>query len=127
MLNKILLFTVILVTIGCAVSRPLVNGGSVPAPVTPGTDLVNLGRTLVWIGGITAVAGVVTLVFGFARGISIFAIEAGIATVLCGVSCIWLGQNLWAVWVTVVITALAWAYLHRDKLRGWLGSRKETP
>lgn len=112
---------------GCA-SRPLTSAPT-PAP-GPGGTLAALGATLVWVGGIVSTVGVVGRVIlaaggGFlalipgVSGILIYAVTGGLACLAVGSSFIYLSENLWILWVTVVLSALAWAGLHIDDLRRW--------
>lgn len=124
---------IILVLVGCT-SRPL---GVDPEPAPgPGSDLIAMGRTFIWIGGIAFVVGVavrIALAIGAVNpatalisripGISWLAgniAEAGAVAVASGICFIWLGNNLWVLIAALVLAALAWAYYRRGTIQRWL-------
>jgi hypothetical protein len=96
-----------------------------PTPVpdpSPFTTLADLGSTLVWVGGISAAAGIACRVLAlfypplaFLGGIAGFAAIGGAAVTVTGASCQWLADNPLVVLLVAAacLGAVVWWYWPR--------------
>lgn len=117
---------------GCGEPRPLEQ---VPAQEPGvGDQLRELGSLFLFWGGIALGLGVIArialsvavpaavsvLIPGIVPGIASLVAQGGAASVACGAAFTWLADYLWLMALACLLTGLAWAYLHRTKLRSWL-------
>jgi hypothetical protein len=123
----------VLFAAGCGEARS--PGPPPPAP-GPFDDLAKLGTTLIWVGGISAAAGiavrVVSLVYpplAWLGGLAGFAGIGGAAVTVTGAACSWLAANPGVV-LAVALASLAavgwwyWPHLRRalDQRLAGMGS-----
>ena len=116
--------------------RPLTP---VPAPAPGvGDQLRSLGSVFLWWGGIVLGLGVVArvalwiaipasitaLLPGCIGGICALVAEGGAVAVACGAAFTWLADYLWLVVLACLLSAGGWAWLHRARVRRWLGIGK---
>lgn len=128
----IIVLTAIIFLVGCGEPRPL---EPVPAPEPGvGDQLRELGSLFLFWGGIALGLGIIArialsvavpaaltaLIPGIVPGTASLVAQGGAASVACGAAFTWLADYLWLVVLACLATGLAWAYLHRDKLRGWM-------
>lgn len=131
----LVVFTIVML-LGCGEPRPL---EPVPAPAPGvGDQLRELGEIFLFWGGITLGFGIIArialsvavpaaiaaIIPGFVPGIASLVAQGGAASVACGAAFTWLADYLWLVVLACFITGLAWAYLHRVKLRSWMAKWK---
>jgi hypothetical protein len=130
-LAVLVLFTIVMM-VGCGEPRPL---EPVPAPEPGvGDQLRELGSLFLFWGGIALGLGIIArialsvavpaaltaLIPGIVPGIASLVAQGGAASVACGAAFTWLADYLWLVVLACIATGLAWAYLHRAKLRSWM-------
>lgn len=127
-----LIVLVAAVIAGCA-TRPL-DGGAGVQPAPPGTDLIELGETLIWFGGIIGVvalglrcavafatASPLLLILSAFSTIYEIVAELGAVALLSGVCLIYLGAHLWLLWLAIGLAIVAWIVHRWPDLRQWLG------
>lgn len=134
---KIILLTLLVCLVACGGGR---DGGPAPVPA-PGPDIISMGRICIWVGGISIVVGIfaklamavagtnplvriATSVPGVSGLVGLLA-EFGAVTLISGIIFMWLGANLWTLWISILILAIGYAVYRRRTLYRWLLSWKK--
>jgi hypothetical protein len=119
-LPALVVFCASLMLLGCGSPRPLAP----IEPVTVGASFAGLGNTLVWTGGIVAVAGIgLRLAFPIIAPLAIVIVECAAGCSAVGGVFIWLGNNTWALVVGCCATVAAWVWYRWPSIRRWLDRR----
>lgn len=120
-LPALVVFCASLMLLGCGESpRPLAP----IEPVTVGASFAGLGNTLVWTGGIVAVAGIgLRLAFPIIAPLAIVVVECAAGCSAVGGIFIWLGNNTWALFLGCTATAAIWIWYRWPSIRRWLDTR----
>lgn len=117
-----------LLLLGCGEARP---PGPEPEP-SPFADLAALGSTLVWVGGISAAAGVAVRVIalfypplGWLAGLAGFAGIGGAAVTVTGAACSYLAANPGLVLAIALASLVAVGWWYWPRIRRALDRRLE--
>jgi hypothetical protein len=139
--DRIIVVALALVAIGAVLLLSGCGGdprqGGIPGQPCPpvGADLIALGHTLTWFGGIALVLGfAVRIAFLVAflnplaavlaripgvTGIATLVAEAGAIALVSGLAFTWLGHHMWVLIAAVVAALVAWGMHRRTLLLRW--------